>query len=128
MTTKKTTLSAGDRLRADLDAALARTGEELGRVLEFDEAEAHIVAQAAEAADRAEEIRGLYRAELTREPEVRPRTVVALAAEARLSEKAAVDLVARVSLGLGASKSPRHVRAAQTRWQGEAQRTPRRPA
>jgi hypothetical protein len=126
MTTKKTT-TAGDRLRADLDCALARAGEELGRVLEFDEAEAHVIAQAAEAADRAEDIRALYRAELA-SAEPRARTVVALAAEARLSEKAAVDLVARVSLGLGAAKSPRHVRAAQTRWQGEARRTPRRPA
>jgi hypothetical protein len=50
-------------------------------------------------------------------PEPRLRSVVALAAEARLTEKAAVDLVARVNLGLGAAKSPRHVRAARTRWQ-----------
>lgn len=41
--------------------------------------------------------------------------MVALAAEARLSEKAAVDLVARVNLGLGEAKSPRHVRAARVR-------------
>ncbi|WP_460355328.1 hypothetical protein [Mycobacterium sp. ZZG] len=47
---------------------------------------------------------------------------MALAAEIRLTEKAAVDLVARVSLGLGAAKSPRHVRAAQTRWQNMATR------
>jgi hypothetical protein len=37
MTTKNP--SAGFRLRADLDAALARASEELGRPLEFDEAE-----------------------------------------------------------------------------------------
>jgi hypothetical protein len=74
------------------------------------------------AADRAEEIRALYRAELARQPEPRPRTVVALAAEARPTEKAAVNQVARVSLGLGAAKSPRHVRAAQTRWQSPANR------
>jgi hypothetical protein len=112
------TPSAGARLRADLHTALARAAEEVGHALEFDEAEAHTIEQAAHAADRAEQIRALYEAELA-SPDPRPRTVVALAAEARLSEKAAVDLVARVSLGLGAARSPRHVRAAQTRWQAE---------
>ncbi|MFG1931317.1 hypothetical protein ACGFK1_11750 [Mycobacterium sp. NPDC048908] len=109
--------SAGARLRADLDAALAHAGEELGRSLEFDEAERHVITRAAAAADRAEEMTGLYRAELARRPEPRPSVLVKLAAEIRLSEKAAVDLVARVTLGLGAARSPRHVRAAQTRWQ-----------
>jgi hypothetical protein len=113
----KVTTSAGQRLRAGLDAALAHAAEEAGRSLEFDEAERHVIDQAVAAADRAEDMRGLFRAELAHTPECRPRTVVALAAEMRLSEKAAVDLVARVSLGLGAAKSPRHVRAAQTRWQ-----------
>jgi hypothetical protein len=116
MTTK--TPSAGRKLRADLDAALDHARKDLDRPnLEFDEAERHIIDQAAAAADRGEELRALYRAELVRKPEPRLRTVVALAAEARLTEKAAVDLVARVNLGLGAAKSPRHVRAAQTRWQ-----------
>ena len=46
--------------------------------------------------------------------EARLRTVVALVAEIRLSEKAAVDLVARVNLGLGATKSPRHVQQASS--------------
>ena len=121
-----TTLTAGAKLRAELDAALARAAEEVGHALEFDEAERHVIDQAAEAADRAEEIRALYRAELAREPEPRPRSVVALAAEARLTEKAAVDFVARVKLGLGAAKSPHRVRAARTRWQ--AQQRPTRGA
>ena len=122
----KTTLTAGAKLRAELDAALARAAEEVGHALEFDEAERHVIDQAAEAADRAEEIRALYRADLAREPEPRPRSVVALAAEARLTEKAAVDFVARVKLGLGAAKSPHRVRAARTRWQ--AQQRPTRGA
>jgi hypothetical protein len=120
MTTK--TPTAGQRLRADLDAALAHAGEELGRQLEFDEAERHVIAQAVAAADRAQEMTVLYRAELARKPEPRPTVLVKLAAEIRLSEKAAVDLVARVNLGLGAAKSPRHVRAARTRWQQHDQR------
>ena len=68
---KANTPSAGARLRADLDAALAHAGEGLGRAMEFDEAERHVIDQAAEAADRAEQIRALYRAELTRQPEPR---------------------------------------------------------
>lgn len=117
--TNKNLPTAGDRLRSDLDAALAHAAQEAGKTLEFDEAERHVIAQAVAAADRAEELARLYRSELARQPEPRLRTVIALAAEIRLSEKAAVDLVARVSLSLGAAKSPRHVRAAQTRWQKE---------
>ncbi|MGP4055222.1 hypothetical protein ACTWP6_10445 [Mycobacterium sp. 4D054] len=120
MTLKKTAPTAEARLRADLDAAQKAASTEVGRELEWDEAERHVIAQAA--ADRAEELHRLYDTELTRKPEPRHRTVVALAAEIRLTEKAAVDLVARVSLGLGAAKSPRHVRAAQTRWQNMATR------
>ncbi|MGH3551643.1 MAG: hypothetical protein ACRDT5_03400 [Mycobacterium sp.] len=115
-----TKMTAGAKLH--VDAALAHASAELGRDLEFDEGEHLVIKQAAVAADRAEELRALYKAELARKPEPRPRTVVALVAEARLSEKAAVDLVARVNLGLGAAKSPRHVRAAQTRWQQHPQR------
>lgn len=111
------TPSAGARLRADLVAALAHASHELGRALEFDEAERHTIDQAVAAADRAEEMTALYRTELARQPEPRPTALVKLAAEIRLSEKQAVDFVARVNLGLGAAKSPRHVRAAQTRWQ-----------
>jgi len=50
---------------------------ELGQhngALEFDEAERHVIQQAAEAADRAEQLRALYRDELARAPEPRPAT------------------------------------------------------
>jgi hypothetical protein len=113
-----TTPTAGDRLRADLNAALAHASEEAGRALEFDEAERHCIDQAVEAADIAEEMHAMYRAELAR-AEPRPTAVVKYAAEMRLQQKQAVDFVARVKLGLGAAKSPRHVRAAQTRWQAQ---------
>ncbi|MDW5610005.1 MULTISPECIES: hypothetical protein [Mycolicibacterium] len=118
MSTK--TPSAGARLRADLDTALAHASQQLGRELEFDERERLVVDQAVKAADRAEQLAVLYAAELARKPEPRGRTVVALAAEMRLQEKAAVDLTARVNLGLGAAKSPRHVRASRARWDAQA--------
>lgn len=41
------TPTAGAKLRAALDAALARASEQLGRHLEFDEAERHVIEQAA---------------------------------------------------------------------------------
>jgi acyl-CoA reductase-like NAD-dependent aldehyde dehydrogenase len=114
MTTK--TPSAGQKLRDDLAAALRHASEELGRQLEFDEAELHVIEQAANAADRAEELTRLYKVELGK-PEPHITALTKLAAEIRFSEKAAIDYVARVNLGLGAAKSPRHVRAARTRWQ-----------
>ena len=62
------TPTAGDRLRADLDSAPTHASQELGRTLEFDEVERHVIDQAVAAADRAEEITVLYRAELARKP------------------------------------------------------------
>jgi len=115
-------MTAGQKLRVDLDAALRNASAELGRELEFDEAERHVIDQAVAAADRAAELTACYRAELTRDPEPRPTALVKLAAEIRLCEKQAVDFVARVKLGLGAAKSPRHVRAALTRWPQHEQR------
>jgi hypothetical protein len=85
--------------------------------LEFDGTERHVIDQAVAAADRAEEMTTLYRAEPRRRPEPHPTALVMLAAEIRLCEKQAIDFVARVKLGLGAAKSPRHVRAARTHWQ-----------
>jgi hypothetical protein len=118
------TPTVGARLAADLDAALAHASEEVGRQLEFDEAERHVIDQAVAAADCAEEMHAMYRAELARD-EPRPTAVVKYAAEMRLQQKQAVDFVARVKLGLGAARSPQHVRAAQTRWQREQR--PQRP-
>src|ERR1700730_3382804 len=44
-----TKTTAGAKLRADLDQALAHASEEAGRALEFDEAERHVIDQAVEA-------------------------------------------------------------------------------
>jgi hypothetical protein len=119
-----TKTTAGSKLRPDLDQALIHASEEAGRALEFDEAERHVIDQALETADIAEEMHSMYRAELARD-EPRPTAVVKYAAEMRLQQKQAVDFVARVKLGLGAARSPQHVRAAQTRWLREQR--PQRP-
>jgi hypothetical protein len=111
----KKTLSAGQQLRADMDAALARAGRDLGTELEFSDVEKHTLARAASAADRCEQIRRLWQAELDR-PEPRATSAANLAGELRLTEKAVVDLLTRVTLGTGPAKSDRHQRAARSRW------------
>ena len=111
-------MTAGQKLRADLDAALRHASQELGRDLEFDEAECHVIDQAVASADRAEEMTALYRAELVHKPEPRPTALVKLSAEIRPCEKQAVDFTMRVKVSLGQGiKSPRHQRAVPARWQ-----------
>jgi hypothetical protein len=109
------TLSAGQQLRADMDAALARVARDLGQELEFSEIELHTLTRAASAADRCEQIRRLWEAELDR-PEPRATSAANLSGELRLTEKAVVDLLTRVTLGTGPAKSDRHQRAARARW------------
>jgi len=109
------TPTAGQQLRADMDAALARASRDLGQPLEFSEVERHTLARAAAAADRCDELRRLWEAELSR-PQPRATSAANLAAELRLTEKAVVDLLARVNLGVGPAKSERHQRAAHARW------------
>jgi hypothetical protein len=65
-------MTAGQKLRADLDAPLRHASAEPGRELEFDEAE------------------------LVRKPEPRPTALLKLFAEIRPCEKQAVDFTARV--------------------------------
>ena len=110
-----TTQSAGQRLRSDLDAALARAAEDQGEAaLEFTELERGLIATAVEMADWAEAMEAHYDAELA--GQARPTTLVRLSAEVRHCERMVHDLVARVNFGVGAAKSPQHQRAAQARW------------
>lgn len=105
---------AGARVKADLAAALARAARELGRPLEWSEAEAQAIDAAVRAADQAQVLREMFAAELA--DQARPAVAVKLSAELRLLDKAVVDLVARVNPGVGPAKSERHVRAARSRW------------
>lgn len=107
--------SAGEQLRARLDAELRQAEVTEGRALEWTPRELQIIDSAAAAADRAVELRKLLDEELAR-AEPRASSAAKLAAELRMTERAAVDLSYRVSVGSGAPKSERHVRAAQARW------------
>ena len=104
--TTMTSATAGQRLRADLDTALADASRALGRRLEWTEIESHTIDSAVLAADRAEQLRALLEAELAA-VRTRPGLVVKLSAEARLCERQAVDLVATVNVGVGQRQSLR---------------------
>ncbi|MCV7150534.1 hypothetical protein [Mycolicibacterium pyrenivorans] len=106
--------TAGQRLRGDLDRALARAARETGQQLEFSEVEAQLIEWAADAVDTADQLQTRYDAELAGEQ--RPTTLVKLSAEIRTCRRAAADWVGRVEIGDGRAKSPRHVRAGQARW------------
>jgi hypothetical protein len=107
--------TAGQRLREDLDAALARAAQDQGvAALEFTETERGLIATAVEMADWAEALKSQRDAELA--GPARPTTLVRLSAEVRHCERMVHDLVARVHFGDGAAKSPQHQRAANARW------------
>jgi hypothetical protein len=106
---------AGRRLRKQLDAALAAASRDLGAALEFTETELLTIAAAQAAADRGEVLRRLWDERLAA-GDAEPAVLVKISAEARQCERAAVDLVGKVSTGVVAPKSERHVRAIRARW------------
>jgi hypothetical protein len=107
-------MTAGRRLRAEMDTALKRAADELGQSLEWDETEDMMLSRAASAADRAEELRAAYEEELA--GQARSTALTRLSAEIRALDKQAVDLVRSVHVGVGVPKSSQHQRAAQSRW------------
>ena len=107
-------MTAGRRLRADMDAALKRAGDVLGQSLEWDESEELMLSRAVSAADRAEELRAAYDRELV--GDARSSALTKLSSEIRALDKQTIDLVRSVNVGVGVSKSSQHQRAAQSRW------------
>ncbi len=107
-------MTPGDRLRADLEAALAAASAECGKPLEWSETERDIIARAASTADRAVAVAALFDAE--QGGEQRATVLVKLSAELRALDRQVVDLVARLEFGPGVAKNPQKVRAARARW------------
>lgn len=84
--------TAGQKLRAALDAALAAEAEATGRPgLAWDDRELARIAAACAAADRAAELERLIAAELARGDEVRPSVYAKLAGEQRQQHTAISD-------------------------------------
>jgi hypothetical protein len=110
--------SAGQRLREDLDTALAVAARKEGHAsLEFTEVEQVTISMAAAAADRVEVLRALLVTVLA-SAKSSAHSSATLAGEIRLTERAVVDLVGKVDVGTGHVKSPRHVAAGRARWRG----------
>lgn len=107
--------TAGQRLRRDIDAALAHAVKEHGPI-EFDELELLTIDRAVIAADRAEVLRGLFDDEAAGAQ--RSSVLTRLSAEARHLDRTALELARTVAGSLGAApKSDRHVRAVRSRWE-----------
>jgi hypothetical protein len=119
------TISAGQRLRKDLAAALAHAAKEQGRPnLEWSEVERDIIERAADTADRAQELAQLWAQQ--RAAGAGASTLVKISAERRYLDKAVIDFVARLNTGLAPVKSERHQRAVNARWQRDVAHMRRR--
>lgn len=107
-------MTAGRRLRDEMNDMLSRAGEALGEPnLKWDERESDLIARASAAADAAEALRRLFASE--QDGENRYTVLVKLSAEARACDRQVADLLARVNPAEGQAKSERHVRAARSR-------------
>lgn len=107
-------MSAGDALRAQMDAALAREAADTGSTLVWTETEEHHLAAASRAANRIEILDRQLAAEVAGEN--RPAVVVKVSAELRALDKAVGEHLGRVQVGEGAAKSPQHQAAVRARW------------
>lgn len=116
--TAKRKLAPGRRLRADMDTALARAEQEAGQTLEFDERELAALDTACDAANRAEELRDIYRRELA--GEARPTVLSNMSAEIRHCERLKLDALAKLALRVDKPKSEQHQLAARYRWDRKA--------
>jgi hypothetical protein len=104
--------SAGVKLWTKMNAALKATGV---AGAEFDEYELEALEAACAAADRAEQLQRVYDAELASD-DPRQTTLARLSAEIRHCERRSLQMLERVQLTPEPVKSPRHQRAARTRW------------
>ena len=110
-------MTAGRRLRRTWDAALRAEATRLRQPLEWTELELRVLAAAESAEHRREQLQACLDAELAGERS--PAVLTKLSAEVRLTEKAVLEHLSRLSLaadGGSAAKSPRHARAAEHRW------------
>ncbi|AFJ36987.1 hypothetical protein W7S_20180 [Mycobacterium sp. MOTT36Y] len=106
-------MTAGEALRATMDAALADASEGDSKDYEWSEHELHHLEAASRAADRVELLqRALDAAAAANDPAL----AVKISAELRACDKAIGDHLARVQIGEGPAKSERHQRAANSRW------------
>jgi hypothetical protein len=110
-------MTAGQQLRADLDVALAREEQKLGKPIRWDEREQHHIDAACRAADAVELLDQRIAAE--RAGEDRGTMIVKYLAERRLQDDKTAEHLKYLQLEQFAPlKSPQHVAAGQARWAG----------
>lgn len=85
--------------------------------MELTEQELEAADRACTSADRAEELRWLYDEELVGER--RPSILTKISGEIRMCDRQVVDLISRISFGVGEAKSARHAYSANQRWHRE---------
>jgi len=110
-------LTAGSRLRRDMDAALERAGKALGRPVAWDESERIALDRAVQGADRADELREQYRLELA--GQARSTALARLSAEVRALDRLVIEITRRVSADLQKMQTrvdTRKQRASNYRW------------
>jgi hypothetical protein len=107
-------LTAGKRIRRTLDKALLTRN---GKRANWDETELVVLDLIESAADRAELLRALFAAELSK-PEISTRRVTEVAAEIRQCEANVAKMVASLDpkAQKQAHKSPQHQAASHARW------------
>lgn len=110
----ETAVSAGQRLRELFDQALEEAGKASGKQLVWDEHEVAALEVAVRAADRCEQLAGVYERELAGES--RPSLLAALSGEIRQLDRQMLDGLAKVKVGVGVAKSEQHQRAVNYRW------------
>ncbi|WP_147378884.1 hypothetical protein [Mycobacteroides abscessus] len=108
-------MTAGRRLRSDMDSLLARARSECGQpALQWDEREQDALTRACATADRAEILRELFDTEQS--GDCRATVLAKISAEVRALDRQVQDLLAKLNPGVGPAKSERHQRAAGARW------------
>jgi len=114
-------MTAGRKLRRDLDAELRKAGTAQGHVLVWSAREVAAIDAAVQAADHVEVL--LARFDIAAAGDPGDMSVAAalckLSAEIRQHRRTIADMVARLEFGPGKAKSDRHVRSAQARWNRE---------
>ena len=107
--------TAGQELRAALDAALAREAQTLGQAVRWDEREQHHVDAACRAADAVELLDARIASEQALEDS--GSLIVKYLAERRLQDDKVAEHLKWLQLDQFAPlKSPQHVAAGQARW------------
>jgi hypothetical protein len=110
------TETAGQKLRARLDAAL----EERGAGWEWTQYDLEVIESATRHADRAEQLQSVYETELAGER--RASSLARLGAEIRHHERRVIELIAVVTAPDEVPKSVRHQAAVNTRWRRKRER------